>query len=278
MKKYKPTTPSRRGMTSSDFSALTKKKPEKKLVRVIKKKAGRASNGRITVRHKGGGNKRLYRMVNFGQAYLDIPAKVIALEYDPYRTAFIALLEYDNKKKGYLLAPKGLRVGDEVIAGEKTPIVSGNRMKLENIPVGTMIYNVEIEPERGGKLIRSAGTAAQIMAQEDKYTLLRMPSGETRKVLARCFASIGEVSNPEHRFVKKGKAGKSRWLGKRPSVRGSAMAVVDHPHGGGEGKTSIGLKYPKTPWGKHALGVRTRNKKKWTNKLIVKRRKKKKRK
>jgi large subunit ribosomal protein L2 len=278
MKKYKATTPSRRNMATSDYSSLAKKKPEKKLVKIVKKKAGRSSSGRISVRHRGGGNKRLYRMINFSQECLDRPAKVIALEYDPYRTAFIALLEYEDKKKSYLLAPKGLSVGDEVIVAEKTPIAPGNRMKLENIPVGTMVYNIEIEPERGGKLIRSAGASAQIMAQEDKYTLLKMPSGEIRKILARCFASIGEVSNSEHRFTKKGKAGKSRWLGKRPAVRGSAMAVVDHAHGGGEGKTSIGLKYPKTPWGKHALGVRTRNKKKWTNKLIVQRRKKKKRK
>lgn len=265
-------------MATSDFSGLTKKKPEKKLMKVIKRKAGRASSGRISVRHKGGGVKRRYRLVHFGQEYLDKPAKVTALEYDPYRTAFIALVEYPDKKKGYLLAPKNLKVGDQVITSEKTTVSPGNRMKLKHIPVGTMVYNVEIEPDKGGKLIRSAGAAAQIMAQEDKYTLLRMPSGEVRKVLARCFASIGEVSNAEHRFTKKGKAGRSRWLGKRPAVRGSAMAVVDHAHGGGEGNTSIGLKYPKTPWGKPALGVKTRKKKKWTNKLIVKRRKKKKRK
>lgn len=275
MKFYKPTTPSRRNMTGTDFSVLTKKKPEKKLLKNLKRKAGRSSSGRITVRHKGGGRKRLYRMVDFGQKKIDIPAKVLALEYDPYRSAFIALLEYEDKEKRYILSPQGLKVNDQVITSEKTPISPGNRMKLKNIPTGTMVYNVEIEPERGGKLIKSAGTSAQVLAQEERYTHLKMPSSEVRKVLSECFASIGEVSNPEHRFIKLGKAGRSRWKGIRPTVRGSAMVPVDHPHGGGEGRSPIGLPHPKTPWGRPALGVRTR-KKKWTDKLIMQRRKKKK--
>ena len=275
MKFYKPTTPSRRKMTGTDFSVLTKKKPEKKLLKSLKRKAGRSSSGRITVRHKGGGAKRLYRMVDFGQEKIDIPAKVLALEYDPYRSAFIALLEYQDKEKRYILSPQGLKVGEEVIISEKTPVSPANRMKLKNIPTGTMVYNVEIEPGRGGKLIKSAGTSAQVLAHEERYTHLKMPSSEVRKVLSECFASIGEVSNPEHRFIKLGKAGRSRWKGIRPTVRGSAMVPVDHPHGGGEGRSPIGLPHPKTPWGKPALGVRTR-KKKWTDKLIIQRRKKKK--
>lgn len=277
MKFYKPTTPSRRHMTGTDFSVLTKKKPEKKLLKNLKRKAGRSSSGRITVRHKGGGRKRLYRMVDFGQKKIDIPAKVLALEYDPYRSAFIALLEYEDKEKRYILSPQGLKVDDQVIISEKTPVSPGNRMKLKNIPTGTMVYNVEIQSEIGGKLIKSAGTSAQVLAQEERYTHLKMPSSEVRKVLSECFASIGEVSNPEHRFIKLGKAGRSRWKGIRPTVRGSAMVPVDHPHGGGEGRSPIGLPHPKTPWGRPALGVKTR-KKKWTDKLIMQRRKKKKKK
>ena len=264
-------------MTGTDFSALTKKKPQKKLLKNLKRKAGRSSSGRITVRHKGGGRKRLYRMVDFGQKKIDMSAKVLALEYDPYRSAFIALLEYEDKEKGYILSPQGLKVGDQVIISEKASVSPGNRMKLKNIPTGTMVYNVEIQPEIGGKLIKSAGTSAQVLAQEERYTHLKMPSSEVRKVLSVCFASIGEVSNPEHRFIKLGKAGRSRWKGIRPTVRGSAMVPVDHPHGGGEGRSPIGLPHPKTPWGRPALGVKTR-KKKWTDKLIMQRRKKKKKK
>lgn len=277
MKFYKPTTPSRRNMTGTDFSALTKKKPQKKLLKGLKRKAGRSSSGRITVRHKGGGKKRLYRMVDFGQKKINMPAKVLALEYDPYRSAFIALLEYEDKEKRYILSPQGLKVGNQVIISEKAPVSPGNRMKLKNIPTGTMVHNVAIQPEKGGKLIKSAGTSAQVLAQEERYTHLKMPSSEVRKILSECFASIGEVSNPEHRFIKLGKAGRSRWKGIRPTVRGSAMVPVDHPHGGGEGRSPIGLPHPKTPWGKPALGVRTR-KKKWTDKLIMQRRKKKKKK
>jgi len=270
MKLYKPTTPSRRRMTGTDFSVLTKKKPEKKLLKSLKRKAGRSSNGRITIRHKGGGAKRLYRIIDFGEEKINIPARVIALEYDPFRSAFIALLEYQNKEKRYILSPQGLKVGDEVIISEKTPVSPANRMKLKSVPIGTIVYNVEIEPGRGGKLIKSAGTSAQVLAQEGRYTHLKMPSGEVRKILSECFASIGEVSNPEHRFIRLGKAGRSRWKGIRPTVRGSAMSPVDHPHGGGEGRSPIGLPHPKTPWGKPASGVKTR-KKKWTDKLIIQR-------
>ncbi len=276
MKIYKPTTPGRRGMTGTDFSMLTKKKPEKKLLRPLKKRAGRGSNGRITVRHRGGGAKRLYRVIEFSEEKMDMPAKVIALEYDPNRTSFIALLEYSDKQKQYILAPQGLKVGDEIVYSEKAPLTSGNRIKLKNIPIGTMAYNIEMEPGRGGKLVRSAGTGAQVLAQEEKYTQIKMPSTEVRRISNECFASIGMLSNPEHRFVKIGKAGRARLKGRRPGVRGSAMNPCDHPHGGGEGRSPIGLKYPKTPWGKHALGVKTRKKHKWTNKFIIQRRKKKK--
>jgi large subunit ribosomal protein L2 len=274
MKFYKPTTPSRRKMTGTDFSVLTKKKPEKKLLKSLKRKAGRSSNGRITVRHKGGGAKRLYRIIDFGEEKINMPAQVIALEYDPFRSAFIALLEYQDKEKRYILSPQGLKIGDEVMISEKAPVSPANRMKLKNIATGAIVYNVEIEPGRGGKFIKSAGSSAQVLAQEERYTHLKMPSGEERKILSECFASIGEVSNPEHRFIRLGKAGRSRWKGIRPTVRGSVMNPVDHPHGGGEGRCPIGLPYPKTPWGRHALGVKTR-KKKWTDKLIIQRRRKK---
>jgi len=250
---------------------LTKKEPEKKLLITLKQRAGRSRFGRITVRHKGGGVKKLYRIVDFGQEKMGISAKVIALEYDPYRFAFIALVQYRDGEKRYILAPKDLKIGDEIINSEKTEIRPGNRMKLKNIPVGTLVYNIEIEPGKGGKLVRGAGTAAKVIAQESGYTHLEMPSLEIRKVREECFASIGQVSFPEHRFIKIGKAGRARLKGKRPTVRGSAMIPVAHPHGGGKGKAPIGLKYPKTPWGKPALGVKTR-KKKWTDKFIIKRR------
>lgn len=255
---------------------LTKKKPEKSLLRPLKKTGGRGESGRITVRHKGGGAKRLYRVVEFGQKKLETRARVLALEYDPNRTAFLALLEYQDGTKKYILAPQELQEGAEVLFSEKCPLSPGNRMRLKNIPIGTMVYNIELEPGKGGKLVRGAGTSAQVMAQEEKYTHLKMPSSEIRKITGECFASIGEVSYPEHRFQKLGKAGRARWKGRRPTVRGSAMTPASHPHGGGEGKAPIGLKYPKTPWGKPALGVKTR-KKKWTDKMIIQRRKKKKR-
>ena len=255
---------------------ITKKKPEKSLLAKLTKRAGRAKNGKITVRHKGGGAKRRYRLIEFGQRKLPAKAEVKAIEYDPNRTTYIALVSYEDGSKAYILAPLGIKVGAKILIDEKTPLDEGNRMKLKNIPVGTMVHNLELEPGRGGKIARSAGSAAQVVAQEEKYTHLKMPSGEIRKVLGECFASIGQLSNHEHRFEKIGKAGRARWKGVRPSVRGSAMNPVDHPHGGGEGKAPIGLKHPKTPWGKPALGVKTR-KKKWTDKLIIKRRKKKKR-
>lgn len=283
MKIYKPTTPSRRGMTGIDFSQLTKKRPEKSLLKYVKRNVGRGSSGRITVRHKGGGVKRLYRVIEFSQTKIDSPAKVIALEYDPNRTAFIALIEYPSDPKGtpsgqvperqYIIAPQDLKVGQEIIFSETAPLTPGNRTKLKNIPVGTAVYNVELQAGGGGKIVRSAGSSAQVLAHDGDYVNLKMPSTEIRRFKGECFASIGAVSNPENRFYTLGKAGKSRLKGRRPHVRGSAMNPVDHPHGGGEGRQSIGLKYPKTPWGKHALGVKTRNRKKWSSKLIISRRK-----
>lgn len=254
---------------------LTKKKPEKGLLLTLKKRAGRARSGRITVRHKGGGAKKRYRMIDFGQEKLEMKAKVVALEYDPYRTAFIALLEYEDGTKRYRLSPQGLKLGEEVIIKEKTRVQRGNRMKIKNIPVGTMVFNIELQPGRGGQIVRSAGTGAKILAHEGKYTHLEMPSKELRKVLQECYATVGMVSHPEHRYKKLRKAGQSRWRGRRPAVRGSAMVPADHPHGGGEGRTGIGLKYPKTPWGKPARGVKTRRRK-WTDKYIIQRRRKKK--
>jgi large subunit ribosomal protein L2 len=275
MKTYKPTTPSRRGMTGIDFSQLTKKGPEKSLLKYVRRSVGRsASTGRITTRHKGGGVKKLYRVIEFSQTKINAPAKVIALEYDPNRTAFIALIEYKNKERQYIIAPQDLKVGQEIIFSESGPLTPGNRIKLKNIPVGTAVYNIELEPGKGGIIVRSAGSSAQVLAHDGDYTNLKMPSTEIRKFKGECFASIGMVSNPENRFYRVGKAGKNRHKGIRPTVRGSAMNPVDHPHGGGEGRQPIGLKYPKTPWGKHALGVKTRNRKKWSSKLIIQRRKK----
>ena len=273
MEKYKPTSPGRRGMIKEDFSILTKKKPEKRLVVSLKKNAGRGRNGKITVRHKGGGSKKLYRMISFGQDKMDIPAKVLSLEYDPCRTSFIMLLEYEDGDKTYRILPQNIKVGDGIICSEKCEVKNGNRMKLENIPVGTMVYNVELEPNKGGQIAKGAGNSAKVLAHEGKYTHLVLPSTEVRKVKEDCFASIGFVSREEHKYIKLGKAGKSRYRGIRPTVRGSAMNARDHPHGGGEGKAPIGMPAPKTPWGKPALGVRTRRKKRG-DKLIVKRRKK----
>lgn len=274
MKKYNPTTPARRGMTGIDFSKLSKKKPEKRLLKYVKRNVGRSSaSGRITVRHKGGGVKKLYRIIEFSQTKINNPAKVIAIEYDPNRTAFIALIEYKTGERQYVIAPQDLEEGQEVIFSEAASLNPGNRMKLKNIPVGTQVYNVELEPLKGGKTVRSAGSSAQVLAQDEGYTNLKMPSTEVRKFRNECFASVGIVSNPENRFYRLGKAGKSRLKGRRPHVRGSAMNPVDHPHGGGEGRQPIGLKTPKTPWGKPALGVKTRKRKKWSNKLIIQRRK-----
>lgn len=250
---------------------LTKKEPEKKLLLALKKKAGRNSSGRITVRHRGGGVKRLYRIVDFGQEKINIPGKVIALEYDPNRTAYLALVEYQDGEKRYILAPHNIKIGDEIICAEKAEIKIGNRMKLKNIPIGTLVFNIELEPGKGGKLQRAAGTSAKVLGQDGKFTHLELSSKEIRKVFSDCFATIGQVSHPEKKFEKIGKAGRRRLKGWRPTVRGAAMGAADHPHGGGEGKTPIGLKYPKTPWGKPARGVKTR-KKKWTDKLIIKKR------
>lgn len=255
-------------------TVLTKKRPEKGLTKALRKSGGRNSHGRITVRHRGGGHKRRYRIIEFAQKKLDVGAKVIAIEYDPNRTCNIALLEYDDKEKKYIIAPEGIDVGEEIVFSEKADLNIGNRMRLKNIPVGTIVHNIELMPGHGGKIARSAGSGAQVMAHEGKYTNIKMPSTEVRKVPTECFASIGQLGNSEHRFHKIGKAGGNRRRGIRPTVRGSAMNPVDHPHGGGEGKAPIGLKHPKTPWGKPALGVKTRRKK-WSNKLIIQRRKKK---
>jgi large subunit ribosomal protein L2 len=276
MKIYKPTTPARRGMTGIDFSQLTKKRPEKRLLKYIKRNHGRsAQSGEITVRHKGGGAKKFYRVIEFSQTRMNAPAKVTALEYDPNRTAFIALIEYADKQIQYIIAPQNLKVGDEIVFAEVAPFNPGNRMQLKNIPVGTAVYNIELEPGKGGKVVRSAGSAAQVLAHDGDFVNLKMPSSEVRKFKGWCFATIGMVSNPENRFYRVGKAGTSRHKGRRPAVRGTAMNPVDHPHGGGEGRQPIGLSHPKTPWGKPALGVKTRNRKKWSNKLIISRRKKK---
>lgn len=255
---------------------LSKKEPEKRLLLSLKRRGGRGSSGRITVRHRGGGVKKLYRVIDFGQEKLNTSGKVIAIEYDPYRSAFIALVEYQDGDKRYILAPKDLKIDQEIIVSENASIAIGNRLKLKNIIIGTLVYNIEIEPGRGGKLTRGAGTEARVLGQEEgKYILLEMPSSEIRKISGECFASIGTVSNPEHIYQTIRKAGRSRLKGWRPTVRGSAMIPPDHPHGGGEGRSPIGLKHPKTPWGKPALGVKTRRRKKFTNKFIVKRRQKK---
>ena len=256
---------------------LTKKKPEKSLLVRIKKRAGRNNTGRITVRHQGGGSRKLYRLVTFDQKYLGEQGKVTAIEYDPNRNAFLMLLEYANGNKAYMLDPHGIQVGDEVTCGEKADIKTGNRMKLKNIPAGEIVHNIELEPDRGGRLVRSAGTGATVQSHAGKYSQLSFPSSEVRKILSECFASIGTVSHPDFKYERTPNAGRTRLKGIRPTVRGVAMNPVDHPHGGGEGRSGIGMKYPKTPWGKHALGVKTRGKK-WTDKLIVQRRKKKKRK
>ncbi|BFT94376.1 MAG: 50S ribosomal protein L2 [Minisyncoccus archaeiphilus] len=262
-----------------NLKVLTKnKKPEKNLLVRIKKTGGRGSNGRITSWNKGGGARKLYRIIDFKQTKKDIPAEVVSLEYDPNRTAFIALLRYEDGDKKYIIAPQGLKVGAQVITAEKAEPELGNRMKLKNIPEGSMIYNIELLPDMGGKVVRSAGATAILLSKDSGYCHIKMPSSEVRKISEECYASLGAVSNPEHRYIRWEKAGKSRRKGIRPHVRGTAMNPCDHPHGGGECGSPIGMKYPKTPWGKHALGVKTRNKSKWTSKLIVQRRVKKKRK
>lgn len=269
---YKPTTQSRRKMSVTDYSILTKKAPEKALTKTLKRSAGRDYTGQISVRHKGNGAKRRYRIISSLEAQLGQKATVIALEYDPYRSAFIVLVEFLDKTKAYILAWEGAKEGDVVESADKCEVQPGNRMRLENIPTGIAIFDVEIHPGQGGKLIKSAGAQAMILAKEGPHVQLKMTSGEIRKINRKCFASIGQASNVTHSMVRLGKAGRKRHMGIRPTVRGKAMNPNSHPHGGGEGQNPIGLKYPKTPWGKHALGVRTRKKHKYSDKLIIKRR------
>ena len=273
VKKFRPTTPSLRNMTVSDFAEITKKTPEKSLLAAKKKTAGRNSQGKITVRHHGGGNRQKYRIIDFKRNKTDMEATVIGIEYDPNRSANIALIKYEDGTLSYIIAPKGLTDGAKVISSEKADIKPGNCMKLENIPLGTLVHNVEINPGQGAKFVRSAGQSAQLMAKEGKYAHLRLPSGEMRLVLAKCKATIGEIGNDDHKNIKIGKAGKKRHMGIRPTVRGSAMNPNDHPHGGGEGKAPVGHSGPMTPWGKPALGYKTRAKHKKSNRLKTKRRK-----
>jgi len=274
LKTYRPTSPGRRGMTGATFEEITKGKPEKSLVLPLKKRAGRNSQGRITVRHRGGGAKRKLRVIDFKRDKAGVPGRVAAIEYDPNRSARIALIHYADGDKRYILAPLGLNVGDTVKAGDDAEVRPGNALPLKLIPSGTLIHNIEMQPGRGGQMVRSAGLAAQIVALEGDYALVRLPSGESRRIRSNCMATIGQVGNVDHQGIKLGKAGRKRWLGWRPTVRGSAMNPRDHPHGGGEGRSPIGLPGPKTPWGKPALGYRTR-KPKASDKLIVKRRGKK---
>jgi len=277
IKRYKPTTPSRRHYTVSDYSVLTSDKPFKKLTSSKKRSVGR-SKGRITVRHKGGGNKKLYREIIFGEEKKGVLGIVKTIEYDPYRSAFISLISYKDGDWRYILAPQDLKVGDEIICDGKTPLKKGNRLELKNIPVGNVVHNIEVKVGGGGKLAKSAGASVQIITQDGKYTHLKMPSSEIRKVLNTCYASLGQLSNIEHGMVNIGKAGRSRHLGRRPTVRGTAMNPVDHPYGGGEGTTQRGTKRPKSIYGKVTGGVKTRKKKKYSNKLIIKKRKKKRKK
>lgn len=272
IKKFKPTSNGRRNMTGSDFAEITKTTPEKSLLASKSKTAGRNSYGHITVRHRGGGHKRQYRLIDFKRIKDDVPATVKAIEYDPNRSANIALVVYADGVKSYILAPKGLEVGQKIQSGKDADIKVGNALPLENIPVGTVIHNIELKPGKGGQLVRSAGTSAQLLGKEGKYAIVRLTSGEVRMILVTCRATIGAVGNEQHELINIGKAGRSRWLGKRPQSRGSVMNPNDHPHGGGEGRTPIGRKAPMTPWGKKALGVKTRRNKKASTKLIVRRR------
>ncbi|RME81724.1 MAG: 50S ribosomal protein L2 [Caldilineae bacterium] len=276
IKVYKPTSPGRRGMSVSTFEEITTTKPEKSLLRPLKKKAGRNNQGRLTVRHRGGGHKRRYRVIDFKRDKIGVPARVASIEYDPNRSARIALLHYADGEKRYIIAPLGLQVGDVVSSGPDAEIRPGNALPLMNIPLGTLVHNIELQPGKGGQLVRSAGTYAQLMAKEGKYAQLRLPSGEARRVLLTCMATVGQVGNTDHQNVSLGKAGRKRWLGRRPEVRGSAMDPDSHPHGGGEGRSPVGMPGPKTPWGKPALGYRTRRNKR-TDQYIVRRRGKKRR-
>ena len=271
IKKYKPTSPGRRFMTVSEFDEITSTTPERSLLAVKKKSGGRNSYGRITVRHIGGGNRVKYRIIDWKRNKDGIPAKVASIQYDPNRSANIALLNYADGEKRYILAPLGLNVGDTVVSGKDADIKVGNALPLENIPVGTMVHNVELHPGKGGQLVRSAGNAAQLMAKEGKYATLRLPSGEMRYILLCCKATVGQVGNVDHEIISVGKAGKTRHMGIRPTVRGVVMNPCDHPHGGGEGKSPVGMPSPVSPWGQPALGYKTRKKKKTTDKFIIKR-------
>ncbi len=271
VKRYKPTSPARRFMTVSDFSEITTTTPEKSLLQSLNKSGGRNSYGRITVRHIGGGNRQKYRIIDFKRNKIDVPATVKTIEYDPNRSANIALLFYADGEKRYILAPIGLNVGDKLISSDEADIKVGNTLKLKYIPVGTMVHNIELQPGKGGQIARAAGGAAQLMAKEGKYATLRLPSGEVRLILLECKATVGQVGNLEHEIVSLGKAGRKRHMGIKPTVRGVVMNPCDHPHGGGEGKSPIGKSGPVSPWGQPALGYKTRKKKKGSSKFIVKR-------
>ncbi|MCJ2148712.1 MULTISPECIES: 50S ribosomal protein L2 [Bacillus] len=273
IKKYKPTSNGRRGMTTSDFAEITTDQPEKSLLSPLHKKGGRNNQGKLTVRHQGGGHKRQYRIIDFKRDKDGIPGRVATVEYDPNRSANIALINYVDGEKRYILAPKGLQVGTEIMSGPEADIKVGNALPLINIPVGTVVHNIELKPGKGGQLVRSAGTSAQVLGKEGKYVLVRLNSGEVRMILSACRASIGQVGNEQHELINIGKAGRSRWKGIRPTVRGSVMNPNDHPHGGGEGRAPIGRKSPMSPWGKPTLGFKTRKKKNKSDKFIVRRRK-----
>lgn len=272
IKKYNPTSPARRNMTVSTFEEITKTEPEKSLVEILKSKAGRNNYGKITVRHQGGGHKRQYRIIDFKRDKIDIPAKVAAIEYDPNRSANIALLFYADGEKRYIIAPNGLKVGDTIISSENADIKVGNALPLKSIPIGTVIHNIELKAGKGAQLVRAAGNSAQLMAKEGEYAQVRLPSGEVRMIRTECKATIGQVGNLDHENISIGSAGRKRHMGIRPTVRGSVMNPVDHPHGGGEGRSPIGRPGPVTPWGKPTLGYKTRNNKKASSKFIVKRR------
>lgn len=272
IKSFKPTSPSKRQMTVSTFEEITASQPEKSLLAPLKGKAGRNNQGKITVRHQGGGHKRKYRIIDFKRNKDGIPGRVATIEYDPNRTANIALINYADGEKRYILSPKGLKVGDTVYSGPESDIKIGNALPLENIPVGSVIHNIELKPGKGGQLVRAAGTSAQLLGKEGEYVSIRLSSGEMRRILKVCRATIGSVGNEDHELINIGKAGRNRWLGKRPTVRGVVMNPVDHPHGGGEGRAPIGRKSPMSPWGKPTLGYKTRKKKKASNKYIIRRR------
>ncbi len=273
LKSFTPTTPSRRGAVLPTFEEITRDHPERSLLASLQRHAGRNSRGKITMRHRGGGSKRAYRIIDFKRDKVGVPGKVETVEYDPNRSTRIALVQYADGEKRYILHPQGLKVGDKIEAGPDAEVKTGNALPLARIPTGTMVHNIEMQPGRGGQIVRSAGGAAQVMAREEAYTVIRLPSGEVRRFLSRCMATVGQLGNLDHKNVKSGKAGRTRHMGRRPTVRGSAMTPRDHPHGGGEGRSPIGMPGPKTPWGKYALGLKTRKKDKPTEKWIIRHRK-----